>query len=181
MFPIGTCYDRSLYMFLALDDAILCRGNNKDLEYNYGNGHGGHGWVEVGDYVYDPSIMLKFDKETYYKLYGTTGITRIDKESYLKEHQDFVDMVVSTDFNEFRPGGKRRLELGVLVIQVLALAQMIDDEEYKKDLQAYLELIEYDADQIQRERNAVIQEMLRTEGAIDVISGNELTNRVPML
>lgn len=181
MFPIGTCYDRSLYMFLALDDAVLCRGNNKDLEYNYGKGHGGHGWVEVGDYVYDPSIMLKFDKETYYKLYGTTDITRIDKVSYLKEHQDFVDMVVSTNFNDFRPGGKRRLELGVLVIQVLALAQMIDDEEYKKDLQDYLELIEYDADQIQRERNAVIQEMLRTEGAIDVISGNELTNKVPML
>ena len=57
----------------------------------------------------------------------------------------------------------------------------IDDEEYKKDLHDYLELIEYDADQIQRERNAVIQEMLRTEGAIDVISGNELTNKVPML
>ena len=37
MFPIGTCYDRSLYMFLALgDDAVLCRGNNKDLEYNWG-------------------------------------------------------------------------------------------------------------------------------------------------
>jgi hypothetical protein len=181
MFPIGTCYDRSLYMFLALDNAVLCRGNNKDLEYNYGKGHGGHGWVEVGDYVYDPSIMLKFDKETYYKLYGTTDIMRVDKETYLKEHKDFVDLVVSTDFNEFRPGGKRRLELGILVIQVLALAKMIDDEEYKKDLQEYLELIEYDADQIQRERDAVIQEMLHNNGAIDVLSGNDLTNRGPVL
>ena len=32
LFPEGTCYDRSLYMFLALDDALLVRGNNKDLE-----------------------------------------------------------------------------------------------------------------------------------------------------
>lgn len=181
MFPIGTCYDRSLYMFLALDDAILCRGNNKDLEYNYGKGHGGHGWVEVGDYVYDPSIMLKFDKETYYKLYGTTDITRIDKKTYLKEHKEFVDSVISTDYDDFRPGGKRRLELGVLVLQIRAIASMVDDPEFKKDLAEYLDFIEYDADQIQRERDVVIQELLKTEGAIEVISGNELTKRVPML
>ena len=67
LFPIGTCYDRSLYMFLALDDALLVRGNNKDLEYNYGKGHGGHGWIERGNYVYDPSLMLKFDRDTYYE------------------------------------------------------------------------------------------------------------------
>lgn len=60
LFSQGTCYDRSLYMFLALDDALLVRGNSKYLEYNYGEGHEGHGWVEIGDYVYDPSLMLKF-------------------------------------------------------------------------------------------------------------------------
>ena len=58
---------------------------------------------------------------------------------------------------------------------------MIDDEEYKKDLADYLALIEYDADQIQEERNRVIQDMLQTRGALDVISGNELTNSVSML
>ena len=181
LFAQGTCYDRSLYMFLALDDAILCRGNNKDLEYNYGKGHGGHGWIEVGDYVYDPSIMLKFDKETYYKLYGTTDITRIDKKTYLKEHKEFVESVISTDYDDFRPGGKRRLELGVLVLQIRAIASMVDDPEFKKDLAEYLDFIEYDADQIQRERDVVVQELLKTEGAIEVISGNELIKRVPML
>ena len=60
LFPLGTCYDRSLYMFLSLDDALLVRGNNKDLEYNYGKGHEGHGWIERGNYVYDPSLMIKF-------------------------------------------------------------------------------------------------------------------------
>ena len=40
-----------------------------DIQYNYGKGHEGHGWVEVGDFVYDPSLMLKFDKETYYSYY----------------------------------------------------------------------------------------------------------------
>ena len=125
--------------------------------------------------------MLKFDKETYYKLYGTTDITRTDKDTYLREHKDFVDTVVSTDFDEYRPGGKRRLDLGILVIQVQAIARMIDDQEFKKDLADYLVDIEYDENQIQEERNKVIQELFRAEGAIDVISGNELTNKVPML
>lgn len=175
MFALGTCYDRSLYMFLALDDAVLVRGKNKDLEYNYGKGHGGHGWVEVGDYVYDPSIMLKLKKDVYYQLYGTSDLMKVDKETYLREHKDFVDLVVSNDFNEFKPGGKRRLELGILVIQVLAMADMINNPEFTKDLNEYLELIEYDADQIQQERNKAIEEILHRKDALEVASGNKLT------
>ena len=171
MFPLGTCYDRSLYMFLALDDAVLCRGNNKDLEYNYGKGHGGHGWIELGDYVYDPSIMLKFDKETYYKLYGTTDIVRTDKESYLREHKDFVDSVVSKDIRDFLPGGSRRLELGCLVIQIRSIASMVEDKEFQNDLEEYLKLIHYDADQIQRERDCVINDLLTRDGLLDICSG----------
>ena len=86
MFAQGTCYDRSLYMFLALDDAILVRGNNKDLEYNYGKGDEGHGWVEVGNYVYDPSLMVKFDKDTYYALYRCSNVSKIDKKTTGKTH-----------------------------------------------------------------------------------------------
>ena len=175
MFPLGTCYDRSLYMFLALDDAILVRGNNKDLEYNYGKGHGGHGWVEIGDYVYDPSIMLKIRKDVYYQLYGTSDVVRTDKATYLKENKEFVDSVVCTDLNEFKPGGKRRLELGILVIQVKTMAEMINDELLTKELNEYLSLIEYDSEQIQQERNKAIEELLHNNGAIEVISGNKLT------
>ena len=105
-------------MFLALDDAYLVRGDDKVLEYKYGKGHEGHGWVEVGDVVYDPSLMLKFDKDTYYNLYGITNTKKYDKKTYLEQHSDFVEQHVSHDINDFRPGGKRRLELGVLIIQL---------------------------------------------------------------
>ena len=158
MFSLGTCYDRSLYMFLALDDAILVRGNNKDLEYNYGKGHGGHGWVEIGDYVYDPSIMAKFEKDVYYKLYECSDVKKVDKETYLKEHKDFVDLVSSRDYDDFRPGGKRRLELGLLVTQVQALAKYLNDDEFNRDLSEYLETIHYDAQQIHEERINIINE-----------------------
>ena len=172
LFPIGTCYDRSLYMFLALDDALLVRGKNKDLEYNYGKGHEGHGWIERGDYVYDPSLMLKFDRETYYSLYGTSDIVRCDKETYLKEHQEFVDKHVSHSLDDFKPGGDRRLELGILIIQLRALSNMIDDEDFAKELDDYLDSIEYDEGQIQREREAAIQKILSDKKAMARISGN---------
>ena len=172
MFAQGTCYDRSLYMFLALDDAILVRGNNKDLEYNYGKGHEGHGWVEVGNYVYDPSLMVKFDKETYYTLYGCSNVSKTDKRTYLKEHKEFVDKHVSHDFDEFRPNGKRRLELGILVMQVRALSEMLGDESFTNDLNSYLSLIEYDEKQIHDERERAIQEMLKNESAMELVSGN---------
>lgn len=172
MFAQGTCYDRSLYMFLALDDAILVRGDNKDLEYNYGKGHEGHGWVEVGNYVYDPSLMVKFDKDTYYALYGCSNMSKIDKKSYLEQHKEFVDKHVSHDFDEFRPNGKRRLELGILVMQVRALSEMLDDENFTNDLNSYLSLIEYDEKQIHDERERAIQEMLKNESAMALVSGN---------
>jgi len=173
MFARGTCYDRSLYMFLALDDAILVRGNNKDLEYNYGKGHEGHGWVEVGNYVYDPSLMLKFDKDTYYTLYGCSNVHRIDKKSYLEQHKEFVDKHISYDFDEFRLNGKRRLELGILVMQVRALSEMLGDENFTNDLNSYLSLIEYDEKQIHDERERAIQKMLKNESMV-LVGGKKI-------
>jgi len=172
LFAQGTCYDRSLYMFLALNDALLVRGDNKDLEYNYGKGHGGHGWVEIGDYVYDPSLMLKFDKDTYYSIYGCSNVKKIDKQNYLLQHQDFVDEHVSTDYAEFKPNGKRRLELGVLIFQIRVLSEMLGDEQFTKDFNDYLTLIEYDENQIREEREKTIQKILTDKSAMAVISGN---------
>lgn len=173
LFAQGTCYDRSLYMFLALDDALLVRGDNKDLEYNYGKENGGHGWIEVGNFVYDPSLMLKFDKDIYYMLYGCSNVSKIDKETYLQQHKEFVDVHVTHDFDEFRPNGKRRLELGFLIIQIKALSQVLGDQEFTKELNDYLTLIDYDEDQIVEERQKAIQSILSNEVSFSVISGNK--------
>ena len=159
LFPEGTCYDRSLYMFLALDNAVLVRGNNKDLEVRYGKGHGGHGWIEIGDYVYDPSLMLKFDKATYYKIYGCSDVKKIDKATYEKEHKEFIDDNVSNDFNDYKPGGSKRLQLGVLIMQVKALSTFIGDDNFTRELNEYLSFIEYDEKQIQEEREKALRKM----------------------
>ena len=159
LFPEGTCYDRSLYMFLALDNAVLVRGNNKDLEVRYGKGHGGHGWIEIGDYVYDPSLMLKFDKATYYKIYGCSDVRKTDKATYEKEHKEFIDDNVSKDFNDYKPGGSKRLQLGVLIMQVKALSTFIGDDNLTRELNEYLSFIEYDEKQIQEEREKALRKI----------------------
>ena len=168
LFPEGTCYDRSLYMFLALDNAVLVRGNNKDLEVNYGKGHGGHGWVEVGNYVYDSSLMLKFDKDTYYKIYGCSDVKKIDKATYVREHKEFIDDNVSTDYGDFKPGGAKRLQLGILIMQVKALSTFIGDDEFTRELNEYLSFIEYDENQIQEERENALRKMFEKHDLKDI-------------
>ena len=168
-----TCYDRSFYMFLALDDAVLVRGNSILLEYCYGKGNGGHGWVEVGDFVYDPSAMLKFDKKTYYSLYGFSDVRKVDKKTYLAENKNYLDASLSHDFDEFRPGGKKRFDLLPMVIQIRTLCQLIGDEQFTKDFDDYLSFIEYNAEQIEEEQQIEIQRLLKDKSAMSIISGNK--------
>lgn len=160
LFPEGTCYERSLYMFLALEDAVLVRGKKKTLEYKYGKDQDGHGWIEIGDYVYDPSLMLKFEKNTYYSLYGCSDIKKIDKESYMAEHGEFVDNYVSHNLDDFRPNGDRRLDLGLIVIQLKELSILLNDKQFIDDLNDYLNVIEYDEEQIYEERHNIIKKIL---------------------
>lgn len=160
LFPDGTCYQRSLYMFLALDDALLVRGKTKSLEYRFGLEEAGHGWVEIGNYVYDPSLMLKFDKGIYYSLYGCSDISKIDKETYMKENKEFIGFSLTNDLDEFRPNGKNRLDLGLIVYQLKVLSNMLNDSEFTKDLNDYLDLVQYDEEQIYQEQNEIMKRIL---------------------
>lgn len=173
LFSKGTCYERSLYMFLALNDALLVRGNNMDLEYNYGKGHGGHGWVEIDNFVYDPSLMLRFDKDTYYRLYGCSNVKKMDRDTYFAQNGDYVDKYVSYSLEDFKPNGKRRLELGVLIFQLKSLSRMVRDKQFADDLDNYLSLVEYDEEQIRDERDRFIKKNLFKDEAISIISGNK--------
>lgn len=173
LFATGTCYQRSLYMFLALNDAILVRGDNKGLEYTYGEGHQGHGWIELGDYVYDPSTMLRFEKSVYYSLYGCHNTIKIDKQTYMSQYKDFIGSTITEDVSEFRARGKRRLDADLVVIQLKSLSLMLDNEQFTKDFNNYLSLIDYDEDQVHEEKQAVLGRIMGDKSAMAVISGNQ--------
>lgn len=147
LFARGTCHDRSLYMFLALDDAFWVHGDNKDLEYLYGKEGACHSWIERGDYVYDPSLMLRFDKDVYYKLYCPCEIIKTDKDTYVKEHSSFIFDNSTRNFDDFRPGGIRRHQLGILIEFTKNIAKYSQNEDFIKELNEYLETVLYVKDE----------------------------------
>ena len=76
----NTPYEKSIYMFSCFDNATLvCANINRhDLL---------HSWVEIDNFVYDPLLLKKFDKDTYYEIYKPTRITKYEKEADEKTHK----------------------------------------------------------------------------------------------
>ena len=149
--PPGQCTDRSLYMFYCFDDALLVRADVKDLELAYGKNDAIHGWIEIGNYVYDPSLTLRFDKDLYYKIYSPTNIRKETKEDYKKVNSSFYDEVMSTKIEDFQPGGRKRTDLCLTIPFIKEIAELSNNDDFKKEVNEYLELIQYDEKQIQEE------------------------------
>lgn len=156
----GKCYDRSLYMFLCFDNAILVRGDNKALELTYGKNHAGHGWIEIGDYCYDPSLLLKFKKETYYEIYKPYNVSKTTIDEYKTCNKQLYEDIVSTKLIDFQPNGKKRIDLCTVIPLIQAIAKGKNNEDFKKELNEYLELIHYDENEIYEEMNTTIQKCL---------------------
>lgn len=154
---IGKCYDRSLYMFFCFDDALLVRGDNKDLELRFGKEKAGHGWIEIGDYVYDPTLLLRFDKETYYKIYNPTNVEKITKEEYRKINGSYYDMIRNTTISDFKSSGSKRVDLILTIPLVKAIAECSHNEKFINALDEYLSLIQYDEKQIYDEMTMKIK------------------------
>ena len=153
----GKCYDRSLFMFFCFPDSLLCRGEHLDLTYRFGEGHGGHGWLEMGDYVYDPSSLLRFDKELYYEIYGVTDIRRTNLEEYNKVNGDFYERMTSVKIEDLLPGGKNRHSLLVDIPLSYGIANF--NPEFKEKMDEWLEVIQYDEEQIREQRNEDLRKL----------------------
>lgn len=144
----GQCYDRSLKMFFCFDDALLVRGNRKDLEFMHGKEDSCHRWIEIGDYVYDPTSLYRFEKKLYYKIFGVSDVKKCTMEEYVKiDGNKIYENVKNTTLDDFRPGGSKRHEL-LFIIPLLIANSKFYGEEYEKALNDYLLSIQYDAEQI---------------------------------
>ena len=153
--PPGKCYDRSLYMFFCFEDAILVRGDNKDLELLYGRENAGHGWIEIGDYVYDPSTMKRYDKALYYEMYKPYNVSKGSKKEYCSYpgNKELYDDIQSTTIDDFKPSGRKRVELAVIIPVVRGIAEASENQEFIDDLNTYLTQIQYDEEEIYNELN----------------------------
>ncbi len=158
----GGCYDRSLLMFFCFPNALLCRGDNKDLELNYGKGNAGHGWIEIDNYVYDPSLTMRFDKDLYYQIYTPTNVSKSTIEEYcqIKECQEFYDTITKTTICDFLPFGKKRTDLINIIPLIIGIVQMSENEQFKMELENWLSVIQYDEKEINDELNERIRSLI---------------------
>ena len=158
----GKCFDRSLYMFYALDNVKLVRADNKDLEYRYGKNNSRHGWIEDDCFVYDPSLLSKIDKKLYYKMYMPQNIERTTKEEYLKNdiNKKTYNDIVNTKIEDFMKDGNKRSELLGTIPLIKELAFTDNDENFKKDLKKKLKKIDYNYNNIYKKTATEYKELL---------------------
>lgn len=159
--PPGKCYDRSLLMFFCFDDALLVRGDQKDLEIRFGKESAGHGWIEICDYVYDPSLLLRFDKELYYKIYEITNVHKYNKEQYNQENDEYYKEVRNTTINDFLPGGSKRTDLLASIPLIREISKLSKNKEFEKEVDEFLKKIQYDEKQISEELDKKIFELIK--------------------
>lgn len=152
----GKCYDRSLYMFFCFENAVLVRGDTKDLELRYGKDCSGHGWIEMDGYCYDPSLLCRFKKETYYEIYKPYNVSKTTAEEYKNccdSNRQFYEDIVNTKLSDFQPNGSKRIDLCVMIPLLEGIANSSDDPEFKRDVCYYLSAIQYDEQQVFGEMN----------------------------
>lgn len=81
---MGKCFETSLILALSLknDDIKICRGiltKQSVIEHILFD----HGWIEIGDKVYDTTWKIKAHKNTYYKVFGAICEESTPKNVYL--------------------------------------------------------------------------------------------------
>ena len=157
-FGPGQCQDRSLFITMGFDDALWVSGDNKDLEYNFGKKNAWHFWVEHNGWVYDPTLLYKFKKEVYYKIYDPTNLIYRNPEDYKKS--ELYLPIVNTTIDDLKPGGKERYHLCVSIPFIQGIAEMSGNQDFIDELNEYLELIEYDYQQISDELDNSIRNIM---------------------
>lgn len=142
----GKCFERSLLMFLCFDNALLVRGDSINIELTHGKGQGRHGWIEIGDDVYDPTTLWKYQKDLYYKMIKATNIEKMTYEEYTQQDERLQNLcaeVKSTTIADFQPNGRRRTQLLHRIPEIKTTPEYRNNPEFQKDLDDYLKLVQY--------------------------------------
>ena len=95
-FNIGNCLLTSYYIATIFDNASICTGKVEILKGSKNSEDGSHVWIEVDNYIVDPTLMIKLPLDSYYaKFYNkqstiTPLVSPYDYnysiDSYAKKH-----------------------------------------------------------------------------------------------
>jgi len=93
---MGKCYDASAILALAIGESSnVARGELSNLNSIYGEKFG-HGWVEVGNTVYDTTWKIIADKKTYYRVYGVKKTEVTPSKDFFERCKEISDWNIRT-------------------------------------------------------------------------------------
>lgn len=156
---ISNNLDKSEYMFLCFDDALLVRGRLKSLTKKYGEGKDIHMWVERNGYVYDPITLQRFDKEAYYSIFEPYDITKVKMDEYRedKKRDELYQEVRSATIDYYKKDGEFRLDLLDTMPLVEHLAADSTNISFKEDVRRFREEVGYDFDTVFNELQQIVE------------------------
>ncbi len=119
--------------------------------------------VEIDDYCYDPTSLMRFKKETYYEIYKPYAISKITHEEYKSSEysRKFYEDIVNTKLSDKKPHGNKRIDLSVTVPLALGIAEMEKNECFKTELDDYLKKVLYDKAQVEEQSEQAFQRCLK--------------------
>jgi len=136
--------ERSVMLSLAFKDCHLMQGYCKCPEED----HFFHCWVENDGWVYDPTYMMKFKKELYYKVFKP-NIVEIQSRKELEEE---------IYYQECLSGNIHPTAVLCAMILLEGTAEKDNNQDLKNEMKLFKEKINYDADRIEAESRLVAQE-----------------------
>ena len=98
--------DKATCMFLCFENATLVYACSNYRNSVYRSNNNAHNWIEIGEYVYDPDTLCRYDKELYYEIYEPYDIKKFSLEEFCKDNKQSIDEIVTTHKEDYKSGGK---------------------------------------------------------------------------
>ncbi len=134
--PPGRCFDRSYLITMGFDDCVLVCGDRKDMELSYDK----DGWV------YDPTMIMKIEKDLYYKTFGVTVNGTQTKEELMQD--DNYKKSATGEFDKFI------LLSSIPLVEGIAKAK--GDTNFINEIEEYKQRIKYNPEELSKLLNEAL-------------------------
>lgn len=143
----GKCDIRARFLMFAFDEAILVKGNHGVIQTLSENEDGEHWWVEDETSVYDPTSLLAYDKDFYYRLNHVKNVEKFRREELLED--PYIKRINDSSLEDLLPQGKSRFDL----LESIPLLEypFCSNPDLAKYLEEFKHLVSYDYGEIMKE------------------------------
>lgn len=138
----GECEDRSLYIAAGLPNATIVKADLKNMEYKYGKSGSWHFFVLSDGWIYDSFYLYKFRKDVYFDIFKPRNVQNFESDEYKKSIS--YQEITGTSLEDLQSFNSKKMWFYMGLKGVMAIADVRNDENFKRELNDMLERINYD-------------------------------------